>query len=138
MLYESTTFGPNTMTSGLWVLPSDPKGQRKVLRQVAASPHLVAAMMALAKSKEGLNNAELDDTINDNSEWMTLWVIRQLTALGFIEFKIDIFGDPAKNRITELGRQALSMMTGQPPQKPPPPTRAPAPPVTQPAAPKTS
>ena len=128
------------MTSGLWVLPSDPKGQRKVLRQVAASPHLMAAMMALAKSKEGLSNAELDDAINDNSEWMTLWTIRQLTALGFIGFKIDLFGDPAKYRLTELGRQAFSMVTGQPLQKPPAPTptRAPAPPLQQPAAPKTA
>lgn len=134
MLYESTTFGPDTMTSGLWVWPSDPKGQRKVLRQVAALPHLMAAMMALAKSKEGLSNDELDDKINDNSEWMTLWVVRQLTALGFIEFKIDLFGDPAKYRLTELGRQALSFITGQPPQKPPPPAPAPAAPVPQPVA----
>lgn len=128
------------MTSGIWVWPSEPKGQRKVLRQVAASPHLMATMMALAKSKGGLSNAELDDAINDNSEWMTLWVIRQLTALGFIEFKIDFFGDPAKYRLTELGRQALSVVTGQPLQKPPAPTptRAPAPPVPQPAAPKTA
>lgn len=126
------------MTSGLWVLPSDPKGQRKLLRQVAASPHLMAAMIALAKGKEGLSNAELDDAINDNSEWMTLWVIRQLTALGFTEFKIDLFGDPAKYRLTELGIQALSMITGQPLQKPPTPTRAPAPPVPQPAAPKNA
>jgi len=128
------------MTSGLWVWPSDPKGQRKVLRQVAASPHLVAALTALAKSKGGLSNAELDDAISDNSEWMTLWVIRQLTSLGFIEFKIDLFGDPAKYRLTELGRQALSIITGQPLRKPPAPapTRAPVPPVPQPAAPKTA
>ena len=128
------------MTSGLWVWPSDPKGQRKVLRQVAASPHLVAALTAIGKSKEGLSNAELDDVINDNSEWMTLWVIRQLTALGFTEFKIDFFGDPAKYRLTEIGRQALSTITGQPLQKPPAPTptRTPAPQVPQPAAPKTA
>jgi hypothetical protein len=120
------------MTSGLWVWPPDPKGQRKVLRQVAASPHLMAAMTALAKSKEGLSNAELDDVINDNSEWMTLWVIRQLTALGFIEFNVDLFGNPAKYHPTELGRQAFSVTTGQPPQKPP----APAPPAPQAVVPK--
>lgn len=140
MLYEVTAFGPNTMTSGLWVWPSNPRLQRKVLRQVAASPHLTAAMMALAKSKEGLSNAELDDAINDNSEWMTLWVIRQLTALGFTDFKIDLFGDPARYRLTELGRQSLSTISGQPLQKPPAPApaRAAAPPVPQPAAPKTA
>jgi len=134
MLYESTTFGPDTMTSGLWVWPSDPKGQRKVLRQVAASPHLMAAMTALAKSREGLSNAELDDLINDSSEWLTLWVIRQLTSLGFVEFRVDFFGNPAKYRLTEVGRQAFSVITGQPLQKPP----ASAPQVPQPAAPKAT
>jgi hypothetical protein len=44
MLYESTNFESGTMTSGLWVWPSDPKGQRKVLRQLAVSPALMAAM----------------------------------------------------------------------------------------------
>jgi len=124
------------MTSGLWVLPSDPKGQRKVLRQVAALPHLMAAIKALAKSKEGLSNAELDDAINDNSEWMTLWVIRQLTAIGFIDFKVDLFGNPARYRLTEAGRTALSMITRQPLQKPAvPPAPQPAP---QAVAPKTA
>ena len=122
------------MTSGLWVWPSNPKGQRKVLRMVAALPHLVAALTALAKSKGGLSNAELDDLISDNSEWMTLWVIRQLTALGFTEFKVDLFGEPAKYQLTELGRQAFSIITGQPLQKPP----APTPSIPQPAAPKAA
>jgi hypothetical protein len=134
MLYESNEFGPDTMTSGLWVWPSNPKGQRKVLRQVAASPHLVAALTALVKSKGGLSNAELDDAISDNSEWMTLWVIRQLTALGFINFKVDLFGEPATYQLSELGRQAFSMITGQPLTKPP----APVPPAPQPAAPKAA
>jgi hypothetical protein len=89
-------------------------------------------MMAIAKSKEGLSNAELDDVIGDNSEWMTLWVIRQLTALGFIEMKVDLFGDPAIYRLTELGRKALSMIMGQPAQPTPQP-HAPAP-QPQPAA----
>ena len=44
MIYESTNFRPGTMTSGLWVWPPDPKGQRKVLRQVAVSSALMAAM----------------------------------------------------------------------------------------------
>jgi hypothetical protein len=122
------------MTSGLWVWPSDPKGQRKVLRQVAASPHFMAALTALAKSKGSLSNTELDDIISDNSEWMTLWVIRQLTALGFIELKVDFFGEPAKYQLTVLGRQAFSMITGQPLQKPP----APVPPAPLPAVPKAA
>jgi hypothetical protein len=107
------------MPEGVWVWPSEPKGQRSVLRKVAASPHLVGALSALAKSKDGLSNAELDDAINSSSEWTTLWVIRQLTSLGFIEFKVDFFGNPNKYELTDRGRTALSAITGKPEVKPP-------------------
>jgi len=87
----------------------------------------VAALAALAKSKDGLSNAEMDDVIADNSNWMTLWVVRQLTSLGFIEFKVDFFGEPAKYKLTELGRRAQAFLTGQPvPPKPQSPSTLPA------------
>ncbi len=121
------------MPKGVWVWPPDPKGQRRAMRKVAGSPHLMAALAAIAKSKDGLSNAELADAVNDTSEWTTLWVVRQLTSLGFLDFKVDFFGNPARYQLTEAGRVALSMMTGQPlPQKPP----APAAPAAQQAAPK--
>ena len=132
------------MPKGLWIWSSDPKAQRIMLRNVAASPHLMAALTAIGKSKEGMSDAELDDAINDNSEWTTLWVIRQLTALGFIEFKVDFFGNPARYQLTDAGRSALATITGQPPPKPPtaaPPRPQPAPPTPpppQPAAPKAA
>jgi hypothetical protein len=123
------------MTGGLWVWPPDPRGQKRVLRKLAASPRLLTALTVIGKSKEGMSNAEVDDAINDSSEWSTLWVIRQLTSLGFIEFKVDFFGNPARYQLTETGRTALSMLTGQPlPQKPPTPTSS----VPQPAAPKSA
>jgi hypothetical protein len=122
---------------GLWVWPPDPRGQRKVLRKVAASPHLMAAIIALGKSKEGMSDAEIDDAINDSSEWTTIWVIRQLTSLGFVEFKVDFFGNPARYLLTELGRTALVAMTGQPlPQRPPAPS--PQTPRPAPTAPKAA
>jgi len=121
------------MNTGLWVWPSDPKAQRKLLRKVSTAQHLVPAMTAIAKSKEGTSNAELDDIIGDNSGWMTLWVVRQLTALGFIDFKVDLFGEPARYQLTELGRRALSTLTGGPVQ----PKPASTPPVP-PAAPKAA
>jgi hypothetical protein len=123
------------MKAGLWVWPSDPRAQRKVLRKVAEDKHLVPAMTAISKSKQGLSNAELDDLIGDNSEWMTLWIIKQLTALGFIEFKVDLFGGPARYQLTELGRNMFSIITGrpiQPPPKPPTPPAAQAPAPSQP------
>jgi len=132
------------MPKGLWIWSSNPKAQRIMLRNVAASPHLMAALTAIGKSKEGMSDAELDDAINDNSEWTTLWVIRQLTALGFIEFKVDFFGNPARYQLTDAGRSALATITGQPPPKPPtaaPPRPQPVPPTPpppQPAAPKAA
>ncbi len=113
------------MNKGLWLWPSESKAQRKVLMKVAAAQRLVQAMGAIAKSKEGLSNSELDDILADNSNWMTVWVVRQLTSLGFIEFKVHFFGEPAGYRMTELGTSALSLITGQSAQPRPP---APIPP----------
>jgi len=108
-----------SMDTGLWVWPPDAKAQQNVLQKVAASPHLFQAMTSLMSNKEGLSNSELDDAIADNSNWMTLWTVRQLTSLGFIEYKVDFFGGPARYQLTELGRNALGMMKGQPvPEKP--------------------
>ncbi len=109
------------MTRGTWVWPSEPRAQRRVLRNVMANPHMVPALSAISKSKEGMSNAELDDVIGDNAEWMTLWVIRQLTSLGFIDLNVDFFGNPARYRLTDLGRSALATITGQPPAPPRPP-----------------
>ena len=120
------------MPKGIWVWPVEARGQRSVLRKVAASPHLMDAMSALAKSKEGMSNAELDDAIKDSAEWTTLWVVRQLTALGFVEFMVDYFGNPARYQLTDRGRDALSTITGKPTPKPAPPS-APATPAATPA-----
>jgi hypothetical protein len=90
----------------------------------------MAALAALAKSKDGMSDSELDDAINSNSEWTTLWVIRQLTSIGFTDFKVDFFGNPATYRLTEAGRTALSTITGQPLQRPIPPPASPPTPQT--------
>lgn len=113
------------MDKGLWVWPSDPKEQSRVLQKVVGSAHLMAVLVGIAKSREGLSNAELDELFADNSNWITLWPVRQLTSLGFIEYEVDIFGGPGRYSSTELGRSALSTMTGQPVQpKAPAPTSA--------------
>jgi hypothetical protein len=121
------------MTKGVWVWPSDQRGQRRVLRMVAASPHMLQAMTALGKSKEGMSNAELGEVLNDGSEWPTLWVVRQLTSLGFIELKVDFFGNPARYQLTEAGKASLALMTGQPPKP-----QVSSPPAPQPVAPKAA
>jgi len=120
------------MNTGLWIWPTDAKAQRKLLQTVAASPHLLQAMTFLMKSKEGLSNSELDELMADNSNWMTLWTVRQLTSLGFVEYKIDFFGGPAVYQLSELGRNMLGTLTGQPAQVKP---LVQAPPSAQAAAP---
>jgi hypothetical protein len=84
----------------------------------------MAALQGMNKSKEGMSNSELDELLADNSNWMTVWVVRELTALGFVQYKVDFFGGPARYVMTELGKTALSVITGQPVPQPPP---APAP-----------
>jgi len=108
------------MNTGLWVWPSDAKAQRETLRAVASSPPLLQAMTFLMKNKEGLSDSELDDMSADNSEWMTLWTVRQLTSLGFVEYRVDLFGGPARYSLTELGRNALGTIMGKPVQQKPP------------------
>jgi len=114
------------MNKGLWAWPSDPRGQKRVLRMVTSAPHLVTALQGIAKSKDGLSNSELDELMADNSNWMTLWLVRQLLALGFIEYKVDFFGGPARYTATDLGRSAVSAITGSPaPQTQPSPAAQP-------------
>jgi len=108
------------MNTGLWVWPSDAKAQRRTLRKVAKSDRLVAAMLAIAKSKDGLSNAQVDDALSEHSNWQTRWVVDQLISLGFVDYKVDFFGEPGKYVLTELGTNALSAMTGKPVQKQPP------------------
>lgn len=105
------------MNKGLWVWPADQREQAKTLRRVAASRHIMAALGALSKSKGGLSNAQLDDAISDNSNWMTRWVIDQLVSLGFAEYHVDFFGGPGKYMLTELGTRAYGFITGKPVQQ---------------------
>lgn len=89
-----------------------------MVAKVSESEHLVAAMKAIDKSKQGLSNAELDELISDNSEWITLWITRQLLSLGFIDYKVDFFGNPAKYTLTDLGKAVLQRLTVQAAPKP--------------------
>src|SRR5208283_3242277 len=106
------------MNTGLWLWPSDAKSQRRTLRKVANSPHLVVGMQAISRSKDGLSNAQLDDALSDHAHWQTRWVVEQLISLGFADYKVDFFGGPGKYTLTELGKNVLSAITGKPLQQP--------------------
>ena len=119
------------MNTGLWVWPTDAKTQRRTLKKISSSEHLVTGMQAIAKSKDGLSNAQIDDAMSDFSHWQTRWVVDQLISLGFADYKVDFFGGPGKYVLTELGRNALSAITGKPVQAPSPSApNPPAKPVT--------
>ncbi len=103
-----------SMNQGVWVWPTNAKEQSKVIKRVANNPRLTGVLKAVAKSKDGMSNPEVDEALGTNSDWVTIWTVRQLLALGFIDYKVDFFGEPSKYFITELGKQALVRVFGQP------------------------
>ena len=100
------------MDQGIWVWPANEKEQYRIIKMVAKNTHLFAALKAIAKSKDGLSNPEVDEAIGNNSDWATIWTVRQLLALGFIDYKIDLFGGPSKYFISELGKRSFIKMSG--------------------------
>ncbi len=98
---------------GTWFWPEEPKAQARVLRTVRGDEHLPIILAALAKSKDGLSNAQIDNMLANNSQWRTLWHLRQLTALGFVQYEVEIFGDAGKYMLTELAKTVLPTITGQ-------------------------
>jgi hypothetical protein len=103
--------------------------------KVSGSEHLMTALKALGKSKEGLSNSELDYSLSNNSEWMTIWVTRQLVSLGFVTYKVDFFGNPARYALTDLGRDVLQRLTAPTAPKPPQQASIPTHAAPSPAAP---
>jgi hypothetical protein len=93
---------------GIWAWPSEPSDQDKILRKIMAEDELVAILDALAKTPEGLSNAQLDRLLSNNSQWRTLSHMKELIALEFIQYHIQFFGDAGKYEITELGKTILS------------------------------
>jgi hypothetical protein len=93
---------------GIWSWPSEPKEQDKTLRKVMQEDELVTILTALAKAPEGLSNARLDRLLSNNSQWRTLTHVKELLALGFVQYQMQFFGDPGKYQLTDLGKAALS------------------------------
>jgi len=92
---------------GIWTWPSEPKAQDKILRKIAQEAELTAILLLLAKNPEGLSNAQIDKLLSNNSQWRTLSHLKELLALGFIEYRVQFFGDPGKYTLTELGKTVV-------------------------------
>jgi hypothetical protein len=97
---------------GIWTWPSNPKEQEETLRKIAQEDELVRILEALTQSPEGLSNAQLDKLLANNSQWRTLSHMKELLALGFVNYHIQFFGDAGKYEITDLGKTMLSKMQG--------------------------
>ena len=71
---------------------------------------MVAILVALAKSPDGLSNAQLDRLLSNNSQWRTLSHLKELMALGFILYHVQLFGEAGKYELTDLGKNVVSRM----------------------------
>jgi len=95
---------------GIWTWPPEPDEQDKVLRKIMREDELFSILVALAKNPQGLSNAQLDRLLANNSQWRTLTHMRELTALGFVQYHVQFFGDAGMYEITDLGKTAVSRM----------------------------
>jgi hypothetical protein len=93
---------------GIWVWPAEPKEQDRTLQKILREDELVAILIALANNQEGLSNAQLDRLLANNSQWRTLSHTKELMALGFVDYHVQLFGDAGRYQLTELGRATVS------------------------------
>ncbi len=78
------------------------------MQRILREDELVTILLALSKATEGLSNAELDKLLGNNSQWRTLLHVKELMALGFLDYHVQFFGDPGKYQLTELGSEIIS------------------------------
>ena len=93
---------------GIWVWPAEPKEQDRTLQKILREDELVAILITLANNPEGLSNAQLDRLLANNSQWRTLSHTKELMALGFVDYHVQLFGDAGRYQLTELGRAIVS------------------------------
>ncbi len=98
---------------GLWVWPESESEQKKTIDKIRNSEGLLGILSDIAKNKGGLSNAQIDLAVKNNSQWNTRWPISELLGLGFVEYKVNLFGDAGKYTITELGKNVLQSVSSQ-------------------------
>lgn len=91
---------------GEWVWPENPKEQRKVLKNVLSNKHMLGLLTALAKSPLGLTPYEAEEAMGIANVF-GLIPIRQLQSLGFVTYKVNLYGDFGVYQITDIGMSAL-------------------------------
>ena len=104
---------------GIWVWPESKSEQKKTADKVRNSESLLGILSAIAKSKDGLSNSQIDLAARNYSQWNTRWPVSELLGLGLMEYKVNLFGDAGKYTITDLGKNVLQSTSGQLQPKPP-------------------
>jgi repressor of nif and glnA expression len=94
---------------GLWTA-SDIEADAAGTSQSAEENRLVAILRILEEHEEGVSNAEIDALLNNNSQWVAIWQIRELLAAAFIEYKLQPFGEPGRYAITTSGHAFLQRL----------------------------
>lgn len=97
------------MMKGFWIWPANQESQARIIDRLRGTA-IADVLTALSKNKTGLSNAQLDMLMDNNSQWNSISTLSQLLALGFAEYRVNIFGDSGKYLITELGRDALDRL----------------------------
>lgn len=105
-LSRAPTQGP--IVKGIWIWPKEPEAQDKVLRTLVQEDELGSILSALSKNPDGMSNAQLDRLLANNSQWRTLTHMRELVALGFVEYHVEFFGNAGQYRLTDLGKSILT------------------------------
>ena len=92
---------------GPWFWPSDTKEQEAVLRKIWREDELTTILAAFNDHPEGLSNAQIDKSLRNNAQWRTLWHLKELMALGLVEYVPHFFGDPGRYVLSDRGRELL-------------------------------
>ncbi|MDA4122839.1 MAG: hypothetical protein OK456_06640 [Thaumarchaeota archaeon] len=90
---------------GLWTARDIENGRTS--NTSAEEAHFVAVLKILEANKNGLSNAEMDAALNNSSQWVAMWPIRELMAGGLVRYQVQLFGEPGKYTITESGLSFL-------------------------------
>ena len=90
---------------GVWLWPEE---DRKRALGKLRTPHILKILTTLQdKGKEGLSNSEIDSLLGTASQWVIFWELRELMALGIVEFDVQFFGEPGKYHLTQEGLSIL-------------------------------
>jgi hypothetical protein len=74
------------------------------------TPRMLGILTALKGNESGLSNAEIDSILGTASQWLIFWDLRELMSLGIVEYKVELFGEPGKYHLTQLGLSVLQQI----------------------------